>query len=387
MNSNSFENIILDDVEHIVFGLFNFSKEYERRVRGEQVLKKTFFDYPIDILSHKFTKKYNLIYPNETLDWGIDFMTSKKENTDIMERVLQNNPDKFFMIINTDSFDTFSLRKHSNCQVWPRKYFSGALFLSHKGSRDYSVIQKNRQHWFCSILGRSDHFRTNMFNWIMDQGLEKQNKISYLCYGVETRNMASNNDQRDNFIATGGKKEYKGMIPYNNFEVKDKIPADNIGRIEKAMPLYDCLFNIVVETYATNGSAFQSEKSLNTILYGHIPILLGGAGTMNKLQHMGIIIPDYIQWSIWDDIPIDIINYNKIDIMQRQLMELFAKHKIDDIAEDWYPYAIRNFKKFINLESECAREEREICRWILTATHNLSNPKYQYLYNAKNHNI
>ena len=102
---------------------------------------------------------------------------------------------------------------------------------------------------------------------------------------------------------------------------------------------------------------------------------------MKKLQDMGMIIPDYIQWSVWDDLPIDQINYSSIDIMQRQLLELFSRHKIQDIATDWHPYAVRNFNKFRDLTKTCAREEREICRWILCATHNLSNARYQYLWN------
>ena len=102
---------------------------------------------------------------------------------------------------------------------------------------------------------------------------------------------------------------------------------------------------------------------------------------MKRIQDMGIIIPDYIQWSTWDDVPMDQLNYRKQDIVQRQLTDFFTKHSINDIATDWYPYALRNFNKFNNLENECAKEEKEICRWILTTTHNVSNPKYQYLYN------
>jgi hypothetical protein len=219
-----------------------------------------------------------------------------------------------------------------------------------------------------------------MFNWFLNEGLDKKNKLSYLANGIDSRNIKLNNDQQENFISTNGDTQYKNLIPFNNFESMEEIPVDNNGRIDKAMPLYDCLFNILVETYAMNDSAFHTEKSLNTILYGHIPIILGGPGSMKKLQDMGMIIPDYIQWSMWDDIPMDELNFSKQDIVKRQLTDLFTKHSINDIDTDWYPYALRNFKKFNNLESECAKEEREICRWILITTHNVSNPKYQYLY-------
>jgi hypothetical protein len=101
---------------------------------------------------------------------------------------------------------------------------------------------------------------------------------------------------------------------------------------------------------------------------------------MKKFQDLGMIVPDYIDWHIWDDIPVDQLNYSKIDIIRRQLLKLFSKHTIVDIAEDWYPYALRNLEKFNNLASRCLEEEKEICRWILTTTHNLSNPKFQSFY-------
>ena len=112
-----------------------------------------------------------------------------------------------------------------------------------------------------------------------------------------------------------------------------------------------------------------------------MPVIIGGEGSMKKLQDMGIIIPDYIKWSIWDDLPVQELNLSKIDVIKRQLHKLFSEHTINDIANDWHPYAVNNLKHFNNLEKMCSEEEKEICRWILTATHNISNPKYQRLYN------
>jgi len=379
IKSNSFKNIILDDLEHIKFGRPAYVRD--RCYKNDPAKNiKTFFHLE-ELLSHTFTKKYNLIYHNDSLTHGCDYTYTKKKNTDVINKILIDNKGKVFMVIDIDSFDHFSLTQNDNCQVWPRKYFSPFYSWTNRGSRDESVIQEKRQHWFCSILGRSDTFRSLMFNWFLDKGLDKKNKVSYLAYDVETRNIKLNNDQKENFIRTYGDPQYKNLIPFNNFESREKIPVDNKGRIDKVMPLYDCLFNIIVETFATNGGAFHTEKSLNSILYGHIPIILGGTGSMKRMQDMGIIIPDYIQWATWDDIPIDGSNYSKQGIVQRQLIDLFTKHSINDIATDWYPYALRNFNKFNNLENECAKEEKEICRWILTTTHNLSNPKYQYLYN------
>ena len=379
IKSNSFKNIILDDLEHIIFDYPAYGHDSVYSSDPAKNIKT--FSYLNDLLSYTFTKKYNMIYQNDSLTHGCDFTETKKENTDVINKIIAENKDKVFMIIDTSKFDHFSLTQHANCQVWPRKYFAGFYSWTNSGSRDKSVIQQNRQHWFCSILGRSDLYRSYMFNWFLDEGLEKQNKISYLANGIDSRNIKLNNDQQENFITTEGNPQYKHQIPFNNFESMEEIPVDNQGRINKAMPLYDCLFNIIVETYATNRSSFHTEKSLNAILYGHIPIIIGGTGSMKKLQDMGMIIPDYIQWSTWDDVPMNEVNFSKQDIIRRQLTALFTEHSINDIATDWYPYALRNFNKFNNMENECAKEEREICRWILITTHNVSNPKYQHLYN------
>lgn len=378
MDSNSFKSIILDDLEHIIY---NRPAYGGTGYRGEPDKNIAVFDRLSDLLSYTFTKKYVLIYQNDSLTHGCDFLETKKESTEIFAKIISQNPDNFFMIVDHGGLDHFALKQYANCQTWSRKYFAPFYSWTHAGSRDGSVIQRHRQQWFCSVLGRSDTFRTQMFNWFLDSGLERNNKISYLSYGQHSRDLGLNRDQQQNFIATGGDPKYKECIPYNNFEGKEQIPADNDGRITKTMPLYDCLFNIVVETAIVSGYAMHTEKSLNAILYGHIPVIVGGAGTMKKLQDMGMIIPDYIQWSIWDDLPVDQLNYSKISILQRQLMELLHGHNIEDIANDWYPYALRNFNKFNDLAINCAREEQEICRWILVATHNVSNTRYTGLYN------
>jgi|TARA_R100000027_G_scaffold39508_1_gene29300 hypothetical protein len=376
-NENSFRQIVEDKIEHIVLGLPAINVHDTAYKPTVSNIKK--------LLRHKFSKPYNLIYQNDSFSHACDFDEPKKLNTDVLRKIILANQDKFFMIINHGNFDSFTLKQNKNCQVWDRKYFAPFYKWTHQGTREDNAIQKLRTSWFVSVLGRADIFRSGLFNWIMDQGYQKNNKISYLCYDVFDREVDTSKDllikkQKENFIDTGGEQKYKDLIPYNNFEGKDHIPPDNDGRIAKVMPLYDCLFNIVVETHNTKGNAFHTEKSLNAILYGHVPLVIGGEGSMKKLQDMGMIIPDYIQWSIWDDLPIDQLNYSKISVLQRQVQELFGRHNIFDISQDWYPYAIRNFNHFNNLENMCVKEEKEICRWVLTSTHNLSNGKYQKFY-------
>lgn len=361
---NSFKNIVLDDLEHIVFNTVVYNK-----APFQATLSKL-----DELKNYKFTKKYNLIYQNESMESGGDIDTwLKRQSTDLLESILSMNKDKFFLLIDHAIFDHHALRQHENCQVWPRKYFAPFLGWTHHGSKDTSVIERKRKHWFCSVMARNDQSRGLMFDWMLDQGFDKDNKISYLAVSGGKDKRLLKSSRYEKIIS-----KYRDRLPFNNFEVNGP-PDTNVGRIQKAMPLYDCLFNIVMET-TLGQSAHHTEKSLNAVLYGHVPIVMGGIGSMKKMQDMGLIIPDYIQWSIWDDIPDRQPNYCKLHIMQRQIKNLFLKHNLQDIAEDWYPYAIRNLNKLKNLYNECAEEEREICRWVLTATHNLSNRKYQYLY-------
>lgn len=378
IKSNSFKDIVNDDLEHIVFGI----PDWDGRDRPG---KPPTVDNLKDLLDYNFSKRQNLVYQNDSFYNLCDFVGTKKQNTDIMTEVLRRHKDKNFMIIDHGRFDHFTLNQYQNCQVWPRKYFAPAYGFANKNlSRDISIIQKQRKTWFCALLGRSNFFRSQMFNWIMDEGLDRQNKVSYLCYEVLTRNITLHTDQQENFIKRGGKKEYQHMIPFNNFENTNDVPADNEGRTTKPVPLYDCLFNIAMEPYPENHSAFLTEKSLNTILYGHVPVIVGGEGSMKKLQDIGMIVPDYLHWPMWDDIPVDEMNFSKIDIVQRQLKSFLSKHSITDISKDWYPYAVRNLLNFNNLESKCAEEEKEIWNWVLSSNHNaINNIKYETDQNKK----
>lgn len=370
---NRFRDIKLSNLEHIVF--------------GSPVSQDT-ADYIVPTLkeidgfkNYKITKEYNLIYQNDSLTHGCDYSDSKSYNTNILMKIISENRDKKFMVIDHGRFDTFTLRQNPNCQIWPRKYFAPwSLRWLHHGSRDTSVIRKDRDHWFCFLGGRGEYVRTEVFNWIIAHSLQESNKVSYLCYDIDNRdNIRGFKGKQDLYMDTGGNSEYKHLIPFNNFESDGETPNDNEGRLAKVMPLYDCLLNVVGESHALNKSAFHTEKSLNTVLYGHLPVIISGEGSMKKLQDMGMIIPDYIKWPIWDDIPLGEKHQSKIDMIQRQLQELFSSHNINDIANDWYPYAVRNLNKLNQIEHTSADEEREICRWILNF---LGEEKghYRYLY-------
>ena len=372
-NTNSFDQLVDDDIEHIIFGTINFgtkgyqsNKDHNRHV----------FNDIKQVQEHKFLKKYSLIYQNDNSDHACDFNQPSRYETQLLCKIISENTSTFFMIIDHGRFNHFALRQLANCQVWPRKYFAPFHCATHSGSRDQSVILQKRKHWFCSILGANNSLRSLVFDWIVKENLHLSNKISYLCFGTDGDRAINNSNT--NYQSQDITSKHIDMIPYNNFE--DNIPNDNLGRLKNTMPLYDCLFNVVVESFQTNNNAFHSEKTLNTILYGHIPVILGGEGSMKKLVDMGIIIPDYIQWSIWDDIPVVEEHSKKREIIQRQLLNFFSNNNIEEISQDWYPYALRNLKKFANIPAEAVMEEKEICRWILTMSGKLGYSNFQTLY-------
>jgi len=371
---NSFTEIRLPDLEHIVFNIPAYG--------DPKVVMPTTCKVLQELKDFKFSKKYNLIYQNESLQHACDInQWYKKPSTDVMEQILVNNKDKFFMIIDHVIFDHYTLSQHRNCQIWSRKYFSPYLENTNKDDNLRSSIHQKRKHWFCSLMGRNDVFRGRMFDWIIDNGLEKDNKISYLGVSAPIMYDDKNDDNTrdlENIDLENIICKHKNLLPYNNFE-KDGPPRTVEGRSKKLLPLHDSLFNVVMENFVTVPNAYHSEKTLNAILYGHIPLVVGGPGAMKKLNDMGIIVPDYIKWPIWDDVPIDQENYNKLDILQRQLLEFFSTNHIEEISLDWYPYAVKNLEKLKNLHKDCAYEEREICRWILIACGSINNKQYHHL--------
>jgi len=375
---NSFRKIVGGDIEHIVWGGLPTAYGGDNSYREDQNINHKIFWNFKEVEKHNFTKKYNIIYKNEGLQHSGDFVGSKWENTMALDRILSQHRDKFFLIVDHGNFDSSIRIKHTHCQIWQRKYFTPFYGHTPTGPRTQKTISKHRKHWFCSVLGRNCVFRSRMFDWIVDNNLHLSNKVSYLAFSEHNpRNL---NDDKQNHRAENIQSRHKHLIPYNNFETKNTIPVDNDGRIKKRMPLADCLFNLVVETFLVIDTAFHTEKSLNTILYGHIPVILGGSGSMRKLQDFGIIIPDYIKWSIWDEIPADQVNFSKIHILQRQLLKFFEDNSLDEIADDWYPYALRNLRTFNSLEENCLAEEKEICRWLMIATQNITRPEWQKLY-------
>ena len=147
--------------------------------------------------------------------------------------------------------------------------------------------------------------------------------------------------------------------------------------------LSSCLFGIGIETGSTYPCAWYTEKTYNIITGGLIPVIIGGAGAMGQLENMGFIIPDFLNWKLYDLWPIDQAGtgVDKIKLIVENLHDFTQKNNMQEIADYWYPCAVKNYDYFFNdFKKKCLEEEKIICKWILTITHNISNPKYQNLF-------
>ena len=299
---------------------------------------------------------------------------SRKRYNDIIKKLSKENPlTKFFII---DSVDTFDLdqKELGNVQVWKRKFqFNLQVLFDQEND-----ILLHRENWFVSMLGRAETFRTEFYNYLQEKKYHQHNLISYGCYDTEKRTNSDVGDCRKNYLDTGGLEKFKDTIPFNNF---GKIPDRLENRMSIDRETNKALINVVFETFANREHIFFTEKTYKCFVQGHYPLIIGAPGSMSKLASLGFEIPDYINWHLWDHLPMDEGNYGKMDIIKRQLHSLMDKYKIEDIALDYYETAIKNQKRLLSFEQLNKAEEKEICRWLLTGCNQLSNPSFQRLYN------
>ena len=299
---------------------------------------------------------------------------SKERYNNIIKKISKENPlTKFFIIDAVDIFD-IDQKEFSNVQVWKRKFQFNLQVLFD----EENTIHLHRKNWFVSILGRSETFRTEFYNYLLEQKYQEQNLISYGCYDMEKRTSSNVEDCHKNYLNTGGLEKYKDTIPFNNF---GEVPTQLQNRLSIDHKTNNALINIVFETFANREHIFFTEKTYKCFVQGHYPLIIGAPGSMSKLAGLGFEIPDYINWHIWDHLPMDESNYGKMDIIKNQLHTLMEKYKIDDIALDYYNAAIKNQKRLLSFDELNKAEEREICRWLLTGCNQLSNPAFQQLYN------
>ena len=103
---NSWREIVLDDLEHIVLNEFPNNDFVGHNISS--------FITPNELLDYKFERKYNLIYQIDTMEEGLD-LKFNKQSTTILKEVFHKNHDRFFLIIDNGVFDHFTLSSLDNC--------------------------------------------------------------------------------------------------------------------------------------------------------------------------------------------------------------------------------------------------------------------------------
>tara|TARA_B100001063_G_C16749248_1_gene549279 strand:+ start:204 stop:1310 length:1107 start_codon:yes stop_codon:yes gene_type:complete len=367
---NSFLSITLDDLETITVGV-----PVSQNNQDVGTTRYTVIGFN-ELTEYNFQKKYNLICRTTGVNIDCDPVYSSQDRpnfNNVIHLIADKHPDKkFFIIDDTDMFK-IDYKNIKNVKVWPRQY----QFTQQHLLQGLSPIQEKKTHWMSCLLGRSDYFRTGLFNTIIDENWHKDNLVSYGCYGIHDRD---HDDRRcqDNYMDTGGKEEYREIIPFNNFEKKQIRLED---RAFLSQSVYGCFANVVQESFLVHPFTFLSEKSFKPLLQGLYPIIIGTPGTMTKLSTMGFQIPNYINWQLWDHLPRDEeADFYFWNIVRAQLKELFEKHSLNDISKDWYPYALKNRERMFQLDKLMKEEEKLICRWLLNGCDALHYRRYQEFY-------
>ena len=355
------EQSAIDNKEY----LSKFYKNIDNKFSKVKYIEK--FD---SLVNFKFTKKYNLIFKkndeNYYLDPNLSFKNeylNKQIATDCLMTMLRKNPDKFFLIIDELQIFDIDYSSESNAQIWHRQFQFNQQYLL---DSDIKPIE-NKKHWFGCILGRTDYFRTVFFEWFIKNNLHKNNLISYGCYDAYDRNVSTDTAQ-NNFKNSSGNETYKKLIPFNNFE--KETPKILANRSSLTTDFVNCFANIIFETFGMHSDTnflYFSERSYKPFIQGNYPIIISSYGSMSRMASKGFIIPDYINWQIWDYLPMDQLHFSTIDIICNQLKELFEKYKLEDIQNDWYPYAIKNYERMHNFKDLNEKEEKTICNWIRSA--------------------
>lgn len=258
-----------------------------------------------------------------------------------------------------------------NLAVFKRRFTAGAYnFYGHPAPESTPPCA---QKWLFCPMGRADLIRTRWFDLMCERDLLANNNVSYLC-----TNFPERVPDAAEYHSTGGQGNGH-RVPFNNFE-SESMSNDQRHRANwNAM--HQCLFGISVETGSTEAEAWYNERTYNILAAGLVPVVIAGSGAMGQLENLGFRVPDYINWRLWDQWPVDQWGQG-VDKMARTiqaLQELTERHTIRDIAQDWRPHSEHNQRHWLRLAEQHDSEDRAVAEWVLTVTHNLSNRRYQDL--------
>ena len=349
-------------VEHIPFGKIN-------TLCGESSIKKNHLEDFNKLKNQKFTKKFVLIYPviNETSFSEPRGKTTEYDHT--LEEISKNNPNNIFIIINFGNFNSKYFSKTKNIFFWEKKYYLDPHWAKKLDIK--KDIKRDKKYWFSCLMGRQDYYRTDFFQFVNENNL-LNNPVSYLCFGDKEHVYDPNKKThyQNNYLSTCNKnKKYSEMIPYNNFE--DEIPVEVFDRGPKnPESIYNSLFSVVFETFNVLDYPFITEKSLKPFLTGQFPLALGSPGIMSYLCSLGFILPNYMNWTEWDSLPLIEWQYNKTEIFKKEFLSFFKENNLQKISEDYFPYAQHNYKRLLLFPKLIKEENTRICDWVMSIIKN-----------------
>jgi len=312
--------------------------------------------------------QYNIIHPEADPHHN---GTRQDAHTSILSDVwplAQQNPTRQFLLIldqgEVQPWDQSQLP--GNLQVFKRR-FTWARYNFHGAPPPREPVTPRR--WIYCPMGRADWIRTRWFDLLVQHHLLPHNRVSYLC-----TNFPAREPDPEQYTATGGTGN-KHLLPHNTIE--DTV-LDNVSRHQPNWnAIRDCVFGVSVETGSTSAEAWYNERIYNILAAGVIPVVLAGSGALGQLENLGFRIPDYINWRLWDQWPVDQWGTG-VDKMKQtaQALEKFCdSHSIQDIVEDWRPHSQHNQRHWQRLVQQQDLEDQQVLEWVLTVTHNLNSTR------------
>jgi len=287
-------------------------------------------------------------------------------------REARRRPDlEWLLVVDQGEHDTHAARQApDNLHIFPRRFHMALYNWYGDPPREPGHTPSK---WLFCPMGRADHIRTRWFDLLHEHDLVRGNNVSYLCTNYPQREP----DPR-RYAGSGG-EGHQHLVPFNNFEPQN-LPNDQRMRANWAAH-HECLFGVSVETGSTEPQAWYTERAYNMIGSGQVPVIIAGMGGMSQLESLGFRVPDYINWRLYDQWPVDRWGegLDKMGHIAADLRQFTQRHRIRDIARDWRPHAEHNRSHWNTLRAQFDREDRTVATWVMTLTHNLSTRRYQHL--------
>ena len=330
------------------------------------------------VLRHGITnpRPYNIIQPGAQHQDGLRHDAVPGIVARVRE-IARRDPQHQYIMVADQGEHTPMAQEHlpTNFHVFNRRFHMG--LYNHYGHPPPPVGTPSR--WLFCPMGRASLERTRFFDLLHREDLIRGNNVSYLCTDFPERRPSPDLYRATTGHVAGQDLDLAHLIPFNNFEPHI---LSNEARHTPNWPAHqECLFGVSMETGAVQESAWYTERAYNIVSAGLVPVIVAGYGALTQLEGLGFRIPDYLNWRLWDNWPVDQWG-ESVDLMGRITQELKAlteRHSLQDLARDWRPHAEHNQRHWRTLEAQFHREDRIIAEWVMTLTHRLSRPELQHL--------